>query len=204
MTDNTLNPNLLTSLYQNQAVPSLKLTQIDTFEPVVEFTDSTGAKWRLIKSANSSMGEIPDPKSINFTDCWNHEFPGSNAHVYVYVVEGVKLPRTPRETSCKVLYQWFSSVNNKSFNPQMIRAEEWLIANVYASAITDARVSKLKALCKIDDSAPAVNTQPVASAVYEPAPLISPEVLNGNDTRDTAVRQTTAGNKGKCNTNNRQ
>lgn len=204
MTDNSINPNLLNSLYQTQTIPSLKLTQIDSFEPVSEFIDSSGVKWSLVKSASSGMSEIPDPQSVNITDYWNHEYPGSNGKVYIYVVEGVRVPKTSRETACNVLYTWFSTVDNKQFTPQMIRPAEWLMANVYASPITDARVSKLKALCKIHDDNVAQSPQTVQQAeVYEQAPLISAEVLNGNTGRDTAGRPPVTGNKGKCTGNNR-
>lgn len=204
MTDNSINPNLLNSLYQTQTIPSLKLTQIDGFEPVSEFVDSSGVKWSLVKSASSGMSEIPDPQSVNVTDYWNHEYPGSNGKVYIYVVEGVRVPKTSRETACNVLYTWFSTVDNKQFTPQMIRPAEWLMANVYASPITDARVSKLKALCKIHDDNVAQSPQTVQQTeVYEQAPLISAEVLNGNTGRDTTGRPPVTSNKGKCTGNNR-
>lgn len=204
MTDNSINPNLLNSLYQTQTIPSLKLTQIDGFEPVSEFIDSSGMRWQLVKSASSGMSEIPDPQSVNITDYWNHEYPGSNGKVYIYVVEGVRVPKTSRETACNVLYTWFSTVDNKQFTPQMIRPAEWLMANVYASPITDARVSKLKALCKIRDDNMAQTPQTVQQTeVYEQAPLIDPEVLHGNDSRNTADRSAPAGDKRKCTGNNR-
>lgn len=201
-TNNTINPNLLSSIYQSQAVPSLQLTQIDGYEPLPEFTDSSGVRWRLVKAANSGMSEIPDPQSVNVTDYWNHEYPGSGGKVFVYVVEGVRVPKTTRETACNVLYCWFSTVDNKQFTPQMIRPNEWLMANVYASPVTDARVSKLKALCKVRDDAPAVMPQ-TGTEKYEQAPLISQEILNGNESRNTATRQTAGSNKGKCSADNR-
>lgn len=204
MTESSINPNLLNSLYQTQTIPSLKLTQIDGFEPVSEFVDSSGMRWQLVKSASSGMSEIPDPQSVNITDYWNHEYPGSNGKVYIYVVEGVRVPKTSRETACNVLYTWFSTVDNKQFTPQMIRPAEWLMANVYASPITDARVSKLKALCKIRDDNVAQTPQTVQQTeVYEQAPLINPEVLHGNESRNTADRSAPAGDKRKCTGNNR-
>ena len=204
MTESSINPNLLNSLYQTQTIPSLKLTQIDGFEPVSEFTDSSGVKWSLVKSTSSGMSEIPDPQSVNITDYWNHEYPGSNGKVYIYVVEGVRVPKTSRETACNVLYTWFSTVDNKQFTPQMIRPAEWLMANVYASPITDARVSKLKALCKIRDDNVAQTPQTVQQTeVYEQAPLINPEVLHGNESRNSADRSAPAGDKRKCTGNNR-
>lgn len=41
------------------------------------------------------------------------------------------------------MYVWFSTVNNMAFNPNMISASEWLMANVYAGNLTDTRISKL-------------------------------------------------------------
>lgn len=201
MTNNAINPNLLSSIYQSQAVPSLQLTQIDGYEPLSEFTDSSGIKWRLVKAANSGMSEIPDPQSVNVTDYWCHEYPGSGGKVHIYVVEGVRVPKTARETACNVLYSWFSTVDNKNFTPQMIRPAEWLMANVYAAPISDARVSKLKALCKIRDDAQSVMTQTRDS--YEQAPLISQEILSGNNAGGSAARSSAGNNKGKCSADNR-
>jgi len=202
MNNQPINPNLLNNLYQSQAIPSLQLTQIDSFEPIPEFTDSNGTRWKLVKSANSGMSEIPDPQSVNVTDYWNHEYPGSGGKVFIYVVEGVRVPKTNRETACNVLYCWFSTVDNKKFTPQMIRQAEWLMANVYASPVTDARVSKLKALCKVRDDAPAVMPQGVTEK-YEQAPLISQEILSGNNAGGSAARSSAGNNKGKCSADNR-
>lgn len=202
MANQPINPNLLTNLYQQQAIPSLQLTQIDGFEPTAEFTDSNGTRWQLVKSANSGMSEIPDPQSVNITDYWNHEYPGSNGKVFIYVVEGVRVPKTNRETACNVLYAWFSTVDNKNFTPQMIKQSEWLMANVYASAITDSRVSKLKALCRVEEQqqvTPAQTTEPV-----QPTPLINMESLrNGNDGTNTQTRSVPADNQGKQHKSNR-
>lgn len=184
----SINPNLINNLMASNAMPNLQLTQIDGFEPVPEFVDSSGQRWQLIKSASSGMGEIPDPHSINIVDYWNHVHPDSNGKIYIYVVEGVRVPKTTRETACRVLYAWFSTVDNKAFTPQMIRPDEWLTANVYASAITDARLSKLKALCKINDE-PSQQTTPQmqAGTNFQPTPLINMEMLqhDGRPERDT-------------------
>lgn len=202
MTNQSINPNLLTNLYQQQAIPSLQLTQIDGFEPTAEFTDSNGTRWQLVKSANSGMSEIPDPQSVNITDYWNHEYPGSGGKVFIYVVEGVRVPKTNRETACNVLYSWFSTVDNKKFTPQMIKQSEWLMANVYASAITDSRVSKLKALCRVEEQqqvTPAQTTEPV-----QPTPLINMESLrNGNDGATSQARSVSSDNQGKQHRTNR-
>lgn len=202
MTNQSINPNLLTNLYQQQAIPSLQLTQIDGFEPTPEFTDSNGTRWQLVKSANSGMSEIPDPQSVNITDYWNHEYPGSNGKVFIYVVEGVRVPKTNRETACNVLYAWFSTVDNKNFTPQMIKQSEWLMANVYASAITDSRVSKLKALCKVQNQQ-AQNTVPVEDN-SQPTPLINMESLrDGNDGANSQARSVSSDNQGKQHRTNR-
>ena len=176
---NNISPDYINNLY-NQNLPSLQLTQIDGFEPVQQFTDSSGQTWNLIKSANSGMCEIPDPRNLNIVDYWNHEHPGSGGKIFIYVVEGVRTPKTTRETACKVLYMWFSTVNNKSFTPQMIKPNEWLTANVYAAEITDARISKLKALCKYEEQPV---QQPTSSVGAEPpTPLIDMGLLNDKGT----------------------
>lgn len=202
MANQPINPNLLTNLYQQQAIPSLQLTQIDGFEPTPEFTDSNGTRWQLVKSANSGMSEIPDPQSVNITDYWNHEYPGSNGKVFIYVVEGVRVPKTNRETACNVLYAWFSTVDNKNFTPQMIKQSEWLTANVYASAITDSRVSKLKALCKVQNQ-PTQTTIPVEEN-NQPTPLINMEsIRDGNDGATSQARSVSSDNQGKQHRTNR-
>ena len=157
---NEISQNYINNLYGANSLPALNLTQIDGFEPVQQFTDSSGQTWKLIKSANSGMCEIPDPRNLNIIDYWNHEHPSSSGKVFLYVVEGVRIPKTSREQACKILYCWFSQVNNKAFTPQMIKANEWLLANVYASEITDARVSKLKAICKYEEKTQPVQTVP--------------------------------------------
>lgn len=177
---NSINSNLINNLYPNGLAPDLKLTQIDGWEPVPEFVDSDGQRWKLIKSASSGMGEIPDPQSVNVIDYWNHVHPGSNGKIFIYVVEGVRVPKTTRETACRVLYSWFSTVDNKGFTPQMIKPTEWLTANVYASTITDARVSKLKLLCKVSDEDKPTAPQ-MQGTDTQPTPLINMEMLQ-NDT----------------------
>ena len=195
-----VNPGLLTSIYQPPGLPALNLTQIDGFTPPAEFRDSSGASWQLVKSASSGMSEIPDPAAVNITDYWNHEYPGSNGKVFLYVVEGVRVPKTQRETPCRILYSWFSTVNQPAFTPQMIRPAEWLVANVYAAGITDARVSKLHALCK---------TNPEAEHSREtvgdntPPPLIKMEdIVNDRSTAGPNGRNDPV-NPGKRGTNNR-
>lgn len=194
---NNISPDYISNLY-NQNLPSLQLTQIDGFEPVQQFTDSSGQTWKLIKSANSGMCEIPDPRNLNIIDYWNHEHP-SSSKIFIYVVEGVRAPKTTRETACKVLYMWFSTVNNKSFTPQMIKPNEWLTANVYAAEITDARISKLKALCKYDESQQVQQTTNIAA---EPAPLIDMGLLNDKGT-GTNIRSNASDSQRERAKNNR-
>lgn len=179
-----INNNLLTNLYQANAVPSLQLTQIDGFEPVESFKDSEGQTWKLVKSAASGMTEIPDPKSINILDFWNHEYPGSNNKIFIYVVEGVRIPKTDREAACKILYSWFSTVNNKSFTPSMIKNSEWLVANVYAAPLIDGRISKLKALCKVKEEQTAVQPENITAYSEQPAPLIKMDLLNDRNSKN--------------------
>lgn len=132
----------------------LGLKQINGFDMPKQFTDSDGKTWRLVKSARDASVEIPDPQFVQVTDYWMHEFPESDNKVFIYVVEGIKRPRIDTEVPVLVLYQWFSTTNNRSFTPQMITQSEWYCANVYTAAMTDARLSKLKALCKVQDISP--------------------------------------------------
>jgi len=131
---------------------SLGLRQLKDFEMLTSFQDSNGKVWKLVKSANDASVEIPDPQFVQITDCWNHEFPGTDNKVFIYVVEGIKRPRVDSEKPVCVLYQWFSTNQCATFNPSMISMPEWHRANVYTSAVSDSRVSKLKALCRITDN----------------------------------------------------
>lgn len=132
----------------NQPHASLQLNQIEGFEPVAEFVDESNTPWRLVKQASNSTVDVPDPKSLQITDYWNHEFPGLKSKLYCYVVEGIKQPRVETEQATRILYQWFSPVFVPTFTPQMITEREWLKANVYAAPVLNVRVSKLNALCK--------------------------------------------------------
>lgn len=187
MTPNYLNPvnPLIPSPFNNPIqVPnatlpqtaSLHLTQIEGFEPVQKFTDSTNTQWTLAKAATNSTVGIPDPKSVQIVDFWNHKFPreGLSQDVYVYVVEGVKQPSVETEQPTRILYQWFSTTPVYSFTPQMISDKEWLKANVYSAPMVDARVSKLHALCK---TAPA-QAAPVRKAVDDDPFIQMQEILN--------------------------
>lgn len=176
-----INNPLIPAPFPADITPSLELTQIEGYEPLKSFKDSNGIEWNLVKDSRNSFCEIPDPSSINITDCWNHEYPGMKGKVYIYVVEGIKIPKTVRETSCNVLYCWFSRIFNKNFNPSMIKPNEWLMANVYASSCTDTRVSKLKALCKIKDEAP--KPQPIPD--NKQTPLINISALGNSDDGST-------------------
>ena len=128
----------------------LGLTQVEGFVPVQSFCDSSGIQWVLSKASADSTRDIPDPKSIQITDYWNHEVPNIKQKVYVYVVEGIRLPRVNIEQPSRILYQWFSAVFIPKFDPTMITDKEWLKANVYSASMGDTRVSKLNAICKIN------------------------------------------------------
>lgn len=136
---------------QQAALQTLNLTQIDKFDMVRAFKDSTNVEWTLVKQSSDSTVDIPDPKTIQILSFWNHAFPGIKNKIYIYVVEGIRQPRVDTEKPTLVMYQWFSSVFVPNFTPQMITPNEWLKANVYAAPILDARMSKLNALCKIID-----------------------------------------------------
>lgn len=134
----------------------LGLCQVNGFQMVQQFRDAAGAEWTLRKSAEDSSVDIPDPAYVQVTDFWNHVVPGTDNRVYIYVVEGIKRPRTTSERQVRILYQWFSEYNNPTFTPGMISPAEWAAANVFTSAIGDARVSKLNALCGIKEAPPAI------------------------------------------------
>ena len=144
----------------NKPVPAgLGLCQVEGFNMTRQFTDAAGVNWVLKKAAEDSGVDIPDPAYVQVTDFWNHAVPGTNDKVFIYVVEGIKRPRTTNERPVKILYQWFSEYNNPTFTPQMIPPAEWSAANVFTSAIGDARVSKLKALCGLKDEPVKQDTQ---------------------------------------------
>ena len=164
---------------QAQGTPSLQLTQIDKYDPPAEFTDSAGSRWLLVKDSRSGAGEVPDPAGVNVTDYWMHEFPGSGGKIFLYVV-----------------------VNCPSFTPQLIRPQEWLVANVYAAGLSDSRVSKLRALCKVPE--PAALPETVAgSSPEQPAPLISMEDLRHDTAATGTTRAPSPDNPGERRKNNR-
>lgn len=138
---------------------SLGLNQIEGFQPVQGFVDETNTRWTLVKAASNSTIDIPDPKTLQVLDYWNTEFPGIKTKLYVYVVEGVKPPRVETEQPTRVMYQWFSTRFVREFTPQMITEREWLRANVYAAPIVNARMSKLRAICHIENGAQPVPEQ---------------------------------------------
>lgn len=146
----------------------LGLRQLAKFNMTQTFQDSDGKQWKLVKSANDSSVEIPDPAYVQITDYWNHDFPNSNGKVFIYVVEGIKRPRIETERPVRVLYQWFSTKNNPQFTPQMISANEWHRANVFTAPITDSRVSKLSALCGIELTSCPESQPEIVTAQQEP------------------------------------
>ena len=145
-----LTGNTSTDIQMNmQNVGILGLRQMMNFNITREFKDSDGKTWRLVKSANDASVEVPDPQFVQITDYWNHDFPNSNGKVFIYVVEGIKRPRVETERPVRVLYQWFSTVNNPQFTPMMITQTEWCKANIYMSQLNDSRLSVLNAFCGI-------------------------------------------------------
>ena len=140
-------PNPFLSSSNN--ILTLGLQQIANYPLPEQFTDSGNTVWKLIKAYNNTMLEVPDWKSIQITDYWNHVFPNLEDKIYIYVVEGIRQPRIQGEQAAKLLYSWFSKKFVQQFTPQMITEQEWRIANVYASELQDTRVSKLEALCNI-------------------------------------------------------
>ena len=160
-----LNDPLIKNPMLNQPIPpiqTLMLNQMEGFEPVQEFTDSANVKWVLAKAASDSTRDVPDPKTVQITSCWNHEFPAKlSPKIYVYAVEAIRPPRVATEQPSMLLYQWFSTVQ-VDFNPSMITEREWLKANVYAAPLQDTRMSKLLAICKMQ-------CQPAKDAPQAPA-----------------------------------
>ena len=135
---------------------TLCLNQIADFEPIKQFTDDSNTTWVLSKSSSDSTIDVPDPANMQVVDYWNHEFPGIKSRIYIYVVEGIRQPRVETEQPSRIMYQWFSTVFVPTFTPQMITQREWLRANVYAAPVTQTRMSKLKALCKVSNTSPFV------------------------------------------------
>ena len=135
------------------SIPTLMLNQIKGWEPVPEFTDSSNVHWVLAKSASDSTRDIPDPKTVQFVGAWNHEHlkKFKSVKIYVYAVEAVRPPRVGTEQPAMLLYQLFSTVQVSNFNPSMITPNEWLKANVYAAPLLDTRMSKLMAICKVQN-----------------------------------------------------
>lgn len=127
---------------------TLGLRQIQGFDMLDSFKDADGKLWRLVKRSTDNTVEIPDPQYLQVTDYWCHEMPNSNNKIFCYVVEGIKHPRDDGSQKMVVLYQWFSTVFNKSFTPQMITQSEWHKANVFTTDLVDSKISKLYALCK--------------------------------------------------------
>ena len=155
---------------------TLGLTQIENFQPVQSFVDDTNTKWTLVKAFADSTVDVPDPKSLQIVDCWNHKFVGlkEDKSLYVYVVEGIRMPRVETEQPSRVIFQWFSQVCIKDFAPQMITEREWMKANVYAAPVVNSRVSKLCAICRVQ--APQAVAQPADDTA-----LIRVEGLPGGD-----------------------
>ena len=138
-----------------QQVALLNLTQIEGFEPVRKFTDETNTEWQLVKAYSDSTVDVPDPKGMQIVDYWDHRFIGLKEDVplFVYCVEGIRQPRVDTEQPSRIMYQWFSKMYVRDFNPQMVSEQEWRKANVYAAPVVNARVSKLNAFCHANATA---------------------------------------------------
>lgn len=184
LNNNTLlaNPFVPVNPITLQMKNTLGLNQIDGFKPVEKFTDDTNTEWSLAKASNDSTVDIPDPKALQITDFWNHEFPKplKNAKLYIYVVEGIRQPRVETEQPTRVLYQWFSTIGLRDFTPAMISEKEWLKANVYSAPVVNARVSKLIALCQVPSVASMQN------GTQEDKLIQVEELTNESDTGDTS------------------
>jgi len=188
MLNNSFSPYLIPNPVMGQPIvnrQTLGLSQIDGFEPVGSFTDDNNISWSLVKSAFDSATDIPDPKSIQIVDYWNHIFPNLEEKIYVYVVEGIKQPRVETEHPTRVMYQWFSTNCVTNFTPQMITEQEWRKANVYAAPIINSRVSKLNAICKTE---PVESTAPTND-------LIKVKGINNGTTVVTANTRASEPNK---------
>ena len=141
-------PNPFNQVAPNQPViNTLNLNQVKGITPVKDFVDEMNVQWTLYKAATNSAVDIPSPKTVQFTDCWVHQYLGTDAKVYVYVAEGIRMPRVPTEQPSRVLYQWYSTIRVDTFNPAMITDAEWMKANVYTAPGSNARMSKLTAFC---------------------------------------------------------
>lgn len=153
MLNNPMQDPLIKAPFLNQGgvppIQTLMLNQLEGWEPVQEFVDSSNVKWTLAKSSSDSTRDVPDPKTVQFVSAWNHEFPVKlSQKIYVYAVEAIRPPRVATEQPSMLLYQWFSTIQ-MDFNPSMITDNEWLKANVYAAPLMDTRMSKLLAICKV-------------------------------------------------------
>ena len=145
----------------NHLVQIINLTQIEGFTPVESFTDSSHTHWILAKAASNSTVGIPDPRTIQIIEFWHHAFPRKDLEdkVFIYVVEGVKIPQIATEQPMKVLFQWFSDRNVSQFTPDMITPEEWQRANVYAAPVLNKWNSILNAICQVKTEQPLYQTE---------------------------------------------
>lgn len=188
MSINPLNPYLQPPLQmQSVGVPRaapavtviLGLTQIENHVYPREFCDSDGTTWRLIKDIRDSSVDVPDPKTVTFTDAWGHKHlkPHAPPDIYVYAVEGMRAPRTPTEAPCRLLYVWASTTVCASFTPAMVTPQEWTAAAVYSASLGQSRESKLAALCGVEN----VPAQPVP--VAGPSMIVMREEQHGRDVK---------------------
>ena len=157
--NNGLLPNYLGN--NNQLNQIINLTQMENWSPVESFIDASNTRWVLAKAASNSTVGIPDPRTVKIIEFWHHGFPRKDVEdkVFLYVVEGVKIPQIATEQPMKVLFQWFSDRNVPQFTPDMITPEEWQRANVYAAPVLNKWESILNAVCKVKNEQPFYQTE---------------------------------------------
>ena len=165
------------------ATVSLGLTQIENHAYPKEFRDSDGTTWHLIKDIRDSSVDVPDPKTVTFTDAWGHKHlkPHAPPDIYLYAAEGMRAPRVPTEAPCRLLYVWASTTVCSNFTPAMVTPQEWAAAAVYSAPLGSSRESKLAALCGVE-------TTEKNAASATPNTLI---IMRDSD--DGRAAQTTAG-----------
>ena len=125
------------------------LSQIKDKEPVKEITTDDGITYTLAKSAFDSSTSIPDPSLVFFTDAWCKEYPNSNGKVWCYCCQGIKRPASSTEKPTLILYTWFSTQGDPTFNPSTITRDDWLRACVYAHPLANHRNSIYNSLCGV-------------------------------------------------------
>jgi hypothetical protein len=128
------------------------LSQLKGVEPVKEITTDDNITFKLVKSAFDSSIGIPDPTQVFFTDAWCKEYPNTNGSVWCYCCQGIKRPSSNTEKPTLVLYTWFSTQGDPSFNPSTITRDDWLRACVYAYPLSNHRNAIFNGLCGVSSA----------------------------------------------------